>query len=93
MSQKMISMTREELSRYDIIQNLINRTIRTDDAAKQTNLSIRQVQRIKKELVIRGAEGVIHKNRGKESNNKINRQEIEKIEDLLKNDKLLIIKI
>ena len=93
MSQKMISMTREELSRYDIIQNLINQTIKADDAAKQTNLSIRQVQRIKKELVIRGAEGVIHKNRGKESNNKINRQEIEKIEDLLKNDKLLIIRI
>lgn len=85
MSQKMISMTREELSRYDIIQNLINRAIKADDAAKQTNLSIRQVQRIKKEVIIRGVEGVIHKNRGRESNNKINYQEIKKIKDLLKN--------
>lgn len=72
MTQKLISMTAKELSRYDIVKNLIDRKINGTDAAKQIGVSVRHIKRLKARAVKLGAAGLIHKSRGRESNRKLN---------------------
>ena len=72
MTQKLISMTARELSRYDIIKNLIDRKINGTDAAKQIGVSVRHIKRLKARAVKFGAEGLIHRSRGREGNRKLN---------------------
>lgn len=45
--ENLITMTKEETERYDIIKNLINQRVDGTQAAKQLKLSIRQTKRIK----------------------------------------------
>lgn len=71
MENQQITMTIKESQRYDIIRNLINKKIDGTQAAKKLNLSIRQTKRIKKEVIKHGIKGIIHKNRGKQSNRKM----------------------
>jgi Trp operon repressor len=44
---ELITMTNKELSRYEIIKKLIRKEINGTEAAKQLNLSVRQVKRLK----------------------------------------------
>ena len=84
MAQKLISMTEKELSRHGVIKNLIAGAINGTDAAKQMVLSVRQTKRLKAKVIKSGAEGLIHGNRGKESNRKIDPNIIEKVKKYLK---------
>jgi hypothetical protein len=84
MEQQLISMTQKELSRYEIMQNLIGGRINGTEAAKQIGLTIRQVKNIKAKVIQRGAKGVIHKNRGRESNRKIPEEKIKTIERIVR---------
>lgn len=84
MKQQLISMTQKELSRYEIIQNLIDGHINGTEAAKQINLSVRQVKNIKVKVIKEGINGIIHKNRGRESNRKIPDKNIKEIEKIVK---------
>ena len=84
MAQKTITMTPKELSRYEIIKRLIRKEINGTEAAKQINLSVRQVKRIKTRVIKEGSEGVIHKSRGGISNRKILEEKIKKIEKIVK---------
>jgi transposase len=84
MKQQLITMTQKELSRYEIIQNLIDGRINGTEAAKQISLSIRQVKNIKVRVIHEGARGVIHKNRGRESNRKIPEEKINRIKMIVK---------
>lgn len=77
-------MTEKELSRHSVIKNLIAGAINGTDAAKQMALSIRQTKRLKTEVIKLGVEGLIHGNRGKESNRKIDPNIIEKAKKYLK---------
>jgi len=70
MEKEIIGMTQKDLARYQVIKNLIAKLINGTDAAKQLSLSARQVKRLKSRVAIDGAKGIIHKLRGKESNNK-----------------------
>lgn len=82
--QETITMTQKEALRYDIIQNLITGKIDGTDAAKQVNLSTRQVRRLKAKVKKNGLRGMIHGNRGKESNRKIPSEKINEIESIIK---------
>ncbi len=84
MKQQLISMTQKELLRYDTIQNLINGHINGTEAAKQIGLTIRQVKNIKARVIKKGVNGVIHKNRGRESNRKIPEETINKVKRIVK---------
>lgn len=84
MTQKLISMTEKELSRYNVIQNLIDGKINGTDAAKQVGLCIRQVKRLKVKVVKNGAQGLIHGHRGKESNRRLEVELVEKAKQNLK---------
>ena len=68
---QLITMTKKEARRYEIIKDLITKKIDGTEAAKLLNRSIRQVKRIKRIVNEKGIEGVIHGNRGQISHNKI----------------------
>jgi len=84
MEQQLITMTQKELSRYETIQNLINGRINGTEAAKQTNVSIRHIKRLKAKVKQYDVKGIIYGNRGRESNRKIKETKIEKIEKIVK---------
>lgn len=84
MTQKLISMTEKELLRHGIIIKLIDGAINGADAAKQLSLSVRQVKRLKAKVVENGARGLIHGNRGKESNRRLDNTIVEKAKKYLK---------
>lgn len=84
MTQELITMTNKELSRYEIIQRLIRKEINGTEAAKQLDLSNRQVKRIKARVVKEGTKGVIHRNRGKPSNKRMPEEKVKKIEKIVK---------
>ncbi len=78
MTQEIITMSKKELFRYEVIKRLIRKEINGTEAAKQTNLSVRQVKRIKAGIIREGEQGVIHRSRGKPGNRRINQKIIEK---------------
>jgi transposase len=84
MTQKLISMTEKELTRHSIIKNLIAGKINGTEASKQICVSIRQVRRMKTRVKKKGVEGIIHGNRSRESNRKIDDRIITKTIKLLK---------
>lgn len=84
MAKEIIQMASKELSRYEVVSKLIDGQINGTDAAKQINLSIRQVKRLKSKVKQFGAKGLIHKNRGKSSNRRIDSKIIAKAKTFLK---------
>jgi len=84
MAKELISMTKKELSNYEIIQNLIDGKINGTDASKQIGVTIRHIKRLKKRVDDCGAEGLIHQGRGKEGNRKLDSAIIDKMKEHLK---------
>ena len=66
----LITMTKKEAKRYEIIKNLIVSEIDGTEAAKLLRLSVRQTKRIKSAVKQHGIKGIIHGNRGRISHNK-----------------------
>ena len=56
-------MTEKELSRINIIQNLIDGKINGTDASKQIGVSVRHIKRLKAKVINLGTKGLIHGNR------------------------------
>lgn len=83
---KVITMNEKELERFGIISRLIAKEIKTKEAAKLLDISIRQVKRLKVKVREKGAGGLIHKNRGRDSNRKIDSKIIAKTEKYLKEE-------
>jgi len=84
MARETITMTQKELSRYEIIQNLIKKKINGTTASKQIGLSIRQTKRIKAKVVKQGPKGIIHANRDKPGNHRIPEQKIKQAEQIIR---------
>ena len=84
MNQKLISMSKKELSKYEIINNLIAGKINGTDASKQIGVTVRHVKRLKLEVNKYGAEGLVHKSRGQIGNRKLDVKIFKKAEKLLK---------
>ena len=84
MENKLIVMTQKEVQRYEIIKELIDQKINGTQAAKQLALSIRQTKRLKGRVKKEGIQGIIHKNRGKQSKKKIPDKTKKKIVKLIK---------
>lgn len=81
---QLITMTQKEAKCYETIKELIMKRIDGTEAAKILNLSVRQVKRIKARVKVLKIKGVIHGNRGRESNNRIDETIIKKTKKLLK---------
>jgi hypothetical protein len=86
-SDQIIIMTTREAERFEIIQKLITGTIDGSEAAKLMNLSVRQTKRIKARVKAAKSKekirSIIHGNRGKPSNRKLDEELIKKAEELL----------
>ena len=83
-TQKLITMARKELSRYDIIKNLIDGKVNGSEAAVQLGLSIRHAKRLKAKVLKLGIEALAHGNRGKVSNRRIDDDILKKAKKYLK---------
>lgn len=81
---KTITMTEEEVFRFEIINGLIQKEITVGKAMISLDLSKRQIKRLRKRVREQGTEGVIHKGRGKRSNRKTSDETRAKIDTLLK---------
>lgn len=68
---EIITMSRKELDRVPVIKDLINKQIKGSDAAKLLKLTIRQIKRLKARFKKFGVKGLIHKNRGQKSHNRM----------------------
>ena len=77
-------MTEQDKFRFETINNLIQKKIDISQAMRMIGLSKRQIKRLRKRVREHGAEGIIHKGRGKRSNRKMPDENREKIEELLK---------
>jgi len=84
MEQKLISMSKKELSRYDVIKDLIDNKINGTDASKQIGVSVRHVKRLKAKVIKFGIAGLAHKNRGRSGNRKLSNETIKRIKKHLK---------
>lgn len=65
MGQERITLSKEELKRYKVIEQWIQGFITGGEAAELLDLSTRQVFRLKKRILEEGETGLIHKNRGR----------------------------
>jgi transposase len=59
------SITMAELNRYEVIKSLLDRRLTNKEAGRSLQLSIRQIQRIKKRVLSAGVRGILHGNRGR----------------------------
>jgi len=82
--EKPIIMSQKEANRYDIIQRVIKREIKTTEATEILNLTDRQIRRLKEKVKKEGIRGVIHAGRGKPSSKKIPDKERKKIVKIIK---------
>jgi transposase len=76
-------MSQKEIDRLSVLTDLRAGKINGPDAAKQLSLSTRQIRRLKARVRKHGAKGLIHKNRGKESNRKLSKEVLKKIKKQL----------
>jgi hypothetical protein len=84
MEQGKITMTNQEAERLTIINNLIAKKINGTEASRQLNLSVRQIKRLKADVIKDGTQGIIHKLRDKTGNNKVEAKLLEKAKKLIK---------
>lgn len=76
-------MSQKELDKYDVIRRAIRREITVVKAGELLGLSDRHIYRLKVRVKERGAQGLIHANRGKPSNHRLPDKERQKIATLL----------
>lgn len=86
MEQDIITMTSQEAERLTIVNNLIAKKINGTDAAKQLNLSVRQTKRLKARVIKNGAKGIVHKLRGREGNNKIEKKLLKEVKKIIQKE-------
>lgn len=77
-------LNKKDIKKCGIIEELINGTYTVPQAAKLLNISDRQVQRLKKAMMEKGVDGIIHKNRGKKPNNSKSNELVQKVLNLKK---------
>lgn len=80
----LITMSSKEVNKYDIIKKIINKELNGSEAAKLLHLSTRQVRRLKGKVLVSGAKGLAHGNRGNPSGRSIPDEEKQKIVKLIK---------
>ena len=77
-----MELNEKENHKYEIIGQLVSGIITRKEASFELNLSLKQIDRLKKIYKEKGKQGFIHKNRGKLSENKIDNKIIMELENL-----------
>ena len=76
-------MSNKELSKYEIITQCLNKKLNSTEASKILRVSTRHIRRLKKKVRERGAKGLIHGNRGRKSNHRIDEVMVKKTKQYL----------
>ena len=87
MTQETITLTRQEMKKVLVIQKCIDHVLTIVEAATALGISQRQVLRLKLKLKEKGAEGIIHKNRGRKPEHALSTAIQEQIVELYQSDK------
>ncbi len=82
--RKDIAMSSEEINQIEIFEKLKRREIRQKKVARILGLSVRQVKRKLRKYKVDGAKSLVHKSRGRTSNNKISQKELDKAITLIR---------
>ncbi len=72
----------KENKKYEIIEKVVKGELSRKEASFELNLSLKQIDRLKKNYLANGRDGFIHGNRGKENPNKKAESLIEELEGL-----------
>ena len=64
-------MSRQELSRLEVIQQVVKHQIKQRQAAERLHLSVRQIKRLKRAYQREGAHALVSKKRGRASNHQL----------------------
>src|SRR3989338_6072422 len=81
---ELITMSFKELSRYEILNNLIQGAVNGTEASKQLGVSLRHTRRLESKVKKHGARSLIHGNRGKPGNQEMPNEKRKEIERLIK---------
>jgi len=79
-----LTMSTKELARVSVLERLLNGEIKGKGAVCELGLSLRQIRRLKGRYRERGAEGLIHRNRGRPSSRKIPQTKIDEALNIIK---------
>ena len=71
MEEKVIEMSKKELTRLEIVQRVADKRMKHAEAARQLSLSERQIKRLVRSWREAGAAGLMSKRRGQPSNHRI----------------------
>ena len=77
-------MSNKEISRVEVLEKLSRREMKQKVGAKILGLSIRQIKRLVKKYRLGGSKNLIHKSRGRVSNNKISQDKLDKAIKVIK---------
>jgi transposase len=83
MANQTITMSKRELSRYEVITQLIAQQINGTEASKLLSLTVRQVKNLKRKVKEHGAEALIHQSRGRPSNRSMPEEKVTKIRKIV----------
>lgn len=79
-----IIMSQNEVDQIEVFAKLIKKTITQNQAGQLLNLSVRQVKRKVRDYKKYGASSLVHKGRGKPSNNMIDQQAVDDVIKIVK---------
>jgi transposase len=83
MDEDIITMTRREWGRYQMIERSLKKEITQAKAAELLELSERHVRRLVKRVRLKGLRGLVHGNRGRPSPRKMSVEMVERIASLI----------
>ena len=77
-------MSKKEADQVKIFEQLVRREVKQTEAATTLGLSVRQVKRKLSSYKLKGAKALVHKGRGKASNNKIDQLVLDQAMDIIR---------
>lgn len=83
MLEDRITMTRQELERYQVIQRTLKREVTQAKAGELLELSERHVRRLVKRVRLKGMQGLVHGNRGRPSPRKMSAELVGRIASII----------
>ena len=79
-----LTMSNKEVDQIDIFERLMRKDLKQKQAGKLLHLSVRQIKRKLRDYRNDGASSLIHKGRGKKSNNFISQEVMDKAIETVK---------
>jgi transposase len=80
---QLLTMSKRELTRLEVMQRLITKSLRQDEAACILGISVRQVKRLFRAYKEQGPPGIVSRRRGKPGNHRLDPLTVQKAIDLI----------